>query len=115
MLAKSGCEVETAEDGLQAVEAFAARQEAGRPPYDCILMDCEMPVLDGLGATREIRQIEGTSPAPARAVPIVALTAHELDEKREACLAAGMTDFVTKPVTKAKLLAAVLRAARAQA
>eukprot|EP00741_Cyanophora_paradoxa_P018528 tig00021070_g17887.t1 len=47
MLTKNGCEVETAEDGRQAVDAFAARQAAGGPPYDCILMDCEMPVLDG--------------------------------------------------------------------
>jgi CheY-like chemotaxis protein len=63
-------------------------------PFDCVLMDVQMPVMDGLTATRRIR----TSPDLPRSIPIIAVTAHALDEDRARCLQAGMDDFMTKPV-----------------
>jgi CheY-like chemotaxis protein len=89
MLEKLGCQVEVAVNGREAVEM------AGSSPYDLILMDCGMPEMDGLEATREIRSRQDGN----RRVPIVALTAHALSEMRTQCLDAGMDDFVSKPVT----------------
>lgn len=82
-------------DGVGAVEAF--RDWAP----DLILMDVSMPRMDGLEATRSIRAMERTQPGTR--VPIIALTARALSEDREACLAAGMDDYVTKPIRKAEL------------
>jgi two-component system sensor histidine kinase/response regulator len=104
MLETLGCEVETAEDGASAVEA------ASRGRFDVILMDCQMPGMDGFTATRRIRELEaGRGPR----TPIVALTANAMTGDRERCLAAGMDDFVAKPVELEHLeakLAAWLRA-----
>ena len=66
-----------------------------------VLMDVSMPVMNGLQASRAIREIEGEEGAGR--VPIVAVTAHVLDEDREACLAAGMDDHLTKPISLEKL------------
>lgn len=91
LLRKLGAEVSHAEDGRKGADA-ALRDE----PPDLVLMDLQMPVLDGFGATLEIRSREQ---AESRAsVPIVALTADAFPETRERCLAAGMNDFLTKPV-----------------
>ena len=81
-------------DGRAAVDAFAA----GR--FDLLLMDVQMPGMDGLEATAAIRTIERGSGAR---VPIVALTAHALAEDRERCLAAGMDAFLTKPLRAPQL------------
>ncbi|MBX3743680.1 MAG: response regulator [Verrucomicrobiae bacterium] len=88
-LGRMGCEVVFAVNGRQAVEAAA--EEA----FDLVLMDCQMPELDGLAATRLIRQNETCT---GRRVPIIAMTASAVRGDREACLAAGMDEYVSKPV-----------------
>ncbi len=88
-----GVEILEAHNGLEAVEATRTH------PIDLILMDVQMPELDGLAATQLIRQAE----QGARRVPIIALTAGALHEERERCLASGMDDFLTKPVQPAAL------------
>ncbi len=86
-------------------EAIAALEHAR---FDLVFMDCQMPVMDGFEATRRLRVLERLD-ASRRAVPVIALTANALSGDREACLAAGMTDYVTKPVTQAKLAEALSR------
>ncbi|MCD0422508.1 response regulator [Rubrivivax sp. JA1024] len=97
LLAEAGLAVELAEDGLQALECVARRS------YDLVLMDMQMPGLDGLEATRRLRQLPR-----GHDVPVVALTANAFAEDRGRCLAAGMDDFITKPVDPARLFEAVL-------
>ncbi len=99
LLRKQGCVVEVAGDGQEAVEMWS------RGGYDLIFMDCEMPVLDGYEAAKEIRRRE----AGRAHIPIIALTAHALEGAREACLEAGMDDHLPKPVKRAALGAAVDR------
>ncbi|CAD5374524.1 putative Histidine kinase [Rubrivivax sp. A210] len=97
LLTRSGLAVDTAVDGLEAL----ARARSGR--YDLVLMDVQMPLMDGLQATREIRHLPG-----AAGLPIVAMTAHVFAEDRQACLDAGMNDHLGKPIDRARL-GAVLR------
>jgi two-component system sensor histidine kinase/response regulator len=84
-----GCRVVVVDNGAKAVEAV------GREAFDLVLMDCQMPEMDGFAATGRIREIEAA--AAATRLPIVALTAHALKGDREACLAAGMDDYLMKP------------------
>ncbi len=84
------------------MESFQAAHSAGLP-YDLILMDVRMPGIDGLEATRRIRAAEQAS--GARRTPIIALTANAFPEHREACLAAGMDGFLSKPLDREKLAA----------
>jgi two-component system sensor histidine kinase/response regulator len=95
MLESLGCETDTAENGWSALKAM------NTATYDAVLMDCQMPVMDGMAATAEIRRREQTSGA-AR-VPIIALTANARDGDRERCLDAGMDDFLSKPFTQQQL------------
>lgn len=90
-LAMLGCTVDVVGDGRRAIEAALS----GR--YDLIMMDCQMPVANGYQATREIRRRQ-RDPDPDHKVPIIALTAHAMDGDRETCLAAGMDDYLTKPI-----------------
>ncbi|MBI5278045.1 MAG: response regulator [Burkholderiales bacterium] len=98
MLEDAGLVVDVACDGAQAVQAV--RQHG----YDLVLMDMQMPVLDGVAATREIRGI-----ARLAALPIVAMTANAMERDRQSCMDAGMNDVVVKPVAPDALWAALLR------
>jgi len=93
LLETLGCTVVVAENGQRALDIMVDRD------FDLVLMDCQMPVMDGLEATRRIRQL----PGPQGRVPVVAMTANVLGEHRDACLAAGMDDFASKPVNKKTL------------
>ena len=99
LLANMGYTADIAGDGLQAIEAVK------RADYDVVLMDVQMPELDGLEATRRIR-----AEMPDRPVHIVAMTANAMAGDRDACLAAGMNDYISKPVRPAELAAALTRA-----
>jgi len=102
LVTKLGHDATVVGDGQAAVEAQA------REPFDLILMDVQMPVLGGMDATRAIRAAEAASPQTRR-VPIVALTARAMKGDREECLAAGMDDYVSKPVRLSDLAAAFAR------
>ncbi len=102
MLKKKNCSVELAHDGEQALEIF----EPGR--FDLILMDVQMPKMDGLQASKAIRQRESRSNL-SRPTPIVALTANAMKGDREECLAAGMDDYMSKPFQAGELYAMLER------
>jgi len=96
MLAKLGCQVQLATQGAEALELLELDD------FDLVLMDCNMPVMDGYEASRRIRQ-SGRWPD----LPIVALTANAMPEERERCRAAGMNDYLAKPFRREELLALV--------
>jgi len=99
LLSKTGAEVALAENGHVAVDKALAAVEEGRP-FDLILMDMQMPLLDGYGATVALRD-------QGYGGPIIALTAHTMDGDRERCLQAGCNDFVAKPIDRPQLLESV--------
>ena len=101
LLARKGHHVTVTHNGLEAVEQFRVQ------PFDLVLMDVHMPVMDGLEATRQIRELElrrGTC------TPIIALTASDMAGDRQSCLASGMDDYVAKPVVPRLLFAAIEQA-----
>jgi CheY-like chemotaxis protein len=102
MLRRIGCEVAFAVDGREAVQMATQRE------FDLVLMDCQMPELDGYEASQAIRARGGR----LRSLPILALTANVLPSDREACLNAGMNDFLSKPIKLDVLRAAIQRWSR---
>jgi CheY-like chemotaxis protein len=94
-LNKQVSQIDVAANGKEALEMFGLKQ------YDLILMDIKMPVMDGIVATKKIREIESTS---ERHIPIVAVTANALAGDRENCLAAGVDDYIAKPFTTELLI-----------
>ncbi|KAA0582486.1 response regulator [Azospirillum sp. B21] len=99
LLRRAGHSAEAVSNGEEAVEAVSAR------PYDLVLMDVQMPVMDGLEATRRIRRLSG----PATRIPIVALTANAMQGDAAICLEAGMDDYLSKPINARKLLDTIAR------
>jgi signal transduction histidine kinase/ActR/RegA family two-component response regulator len=99
ILARLNCHVDTVANGVEAVDAVT------KLPYDLVLMDCQMPVMDGCEATIAIRQLDGK----AARIPIVALTASALPTERERCFASGMDDYIAKPATYEQLAGVVGR------
>jgi len=102
MLESLGLETHCARNGQEALRAV---QEGG---WDAVLMDCQMPVMDGFAATGEIRRHEREM-GRARTLPVIAITANALQGDREACLAAGMDDYLSKPFTQQQLAAVIGR------
>ncbi|MCG8669507.1 MAG: ATP-binding protein [Pseudomonadales bacterium] len=88
MMKKLGCQVEKANNGEEAVRIAANTQ------FDCILMDCQMPIMDGFDATKVIRKMDNGN----QHIPIIAVTANAMSGDRDRCIAAGMNDYVRKPI-----------------
>ncbi|MGH6648638.1 ATP-binding protein [Aquabacterium sp.] len=105
-LRQLGCDVVIANDGAEATHLWSTAQQA-RTPFDLVLMDWHMPVLDGLGATEAIRQYEVQR--ELKPIPIIALTANAMSEDRERCLQVGMNDHLAKPFGRAQLAALLAR------
>jgi PAS domain S-box-containing protein len=104
ILAEAGAQVDMAENGRDAVEAVTYGT------YDLVLMDVQMPVMDGLDATRLIRRLP-----QSRGLPILAMTANAMQSDRQECLEAGMDDFLSKPIDSARLLESIARHLRRDA
>jgi CheY-like chemotaxis protein len=101
MLGKNGFRADVAANGLEVLEAVE------RQPYDVILMDVQMPEMDGIEATRRLKQVE---PDPSQRPWIIAVTANAMEGDREICIEAGMDDYISKPIKIPELLAALERA-----
>lgn len=100
LLERSGLPVTIAANGEEAVRAVKEKD------FAAVLMDVQMPVMDGYEATRRIRKLEGSSQS---SIPIIAMTAHAMTGDREGCLAAGMNDYVPKPIDPEKLFATLIK------
>jgi CheY-like chemotaxis protein len=98
VLSKVGYLCDLVANGKEALTALESKQ------YDLVLMDCQMPEMDGFEATRQYRSLETTGVDPSKPVPIIALTANAMRGDRERCLEAGMTDYLTKPIDPIKLI-----------
>jgi signal transduction histidine kinase/CheY-like chemotaxis protein len=101
ILERMGCRADVVGNGLEALKALET------VPYDLVLMDVQMPAMDGIEATRQVRSPYSTVRNPK--VPIIAVTAHASQEYREMCLSAGMDDFVAKPIQPGELAKAMAR------
>ena len=99
MLLGLGCTADIMDNGRQAFEAISdSLLDNFQQPYDLILMDCQMPEMDGFEATQKLREWEGQQKILQR-IPIIALTANAMEGDRDKCIAAGMDDYMTKPFT----------------
>lgn len=98
VLGNAGYSAEVVETGRQALEALEAR------PFSLVLMDLEMPEMDGFEAVRLIR---GNPSERVAATPVIAMTAHALDEDKQRCLAAGMNDYISKPIEVQRVIEVV--------
>jgi CheY-like chemotaxis protein len=98
LLGDEGIDVTVAVDGRQALELLA------RERFDCVLMDCQMPVMDGFAATRALREMPGL-----RDLPVIAMTAQAMTGDREKTQAAGMNDYISKPINIEAVLATLER------
>ena len=107
ILRKAGAEVSVAENGRQAIDLALAHADQDRP-FDAILMDMQMPVTDGYEATQELRR-RGYSG------PVIALTAHAMNDDRQKCLDAGCSDYLAKPIDRQLLLRTVARSMESEA
>ncbi|MCK5058457.1 MAG: response regulator [Candidatus Aminicenantes bacterium] len=105
ILGNEGIQVTTAANGLEAVQEI--KQAVLRKGFDIVLMDLQMPVMDGYEATKEIRKIRSFEK-----LPIIAMTAHAVKEVRDKCLNSGMNDYITKPVDPKKLYSVIIRLIR---
>lgn len=103
ILEKLGYSVTVVDNGQEALDLFT---EDRSPMFDVILMDCQMPVLDGYEATKQLRAYQNPEIAN---IPIIAVTAHVMEGDRENCLACGMSDYVSKPIDSQKLRTAIER------
>jgi len=108
MLESGGCRVTVVTNGQEVLAALS------RAAYDLVLLDCQMPVLDGFAATRALREREAAAPPPPNSqspthIPVIALTAHAMRGDRELCLNAGMDDYLSKPFTQEQLWAVLHR------
>ncbi len=112
MLQKLGCQVDCVANGKEAVKAVLSI------PYDVLLMDCQMPILDGFQATAALRkweaedyysETENRKSKTEKRIPIIAMTANAMKGDREKCLEAGMDDYISKPVDQEKLRNAIGR------
>jgi CheY-like chemotaxis protein len=101
VLKNAGAKVTVAENGQQAFELALAMQESG-DPFDVVLMDMQMPVVDGYAATKRLREWGYDR-------PIIAITAHALESDRQKCLAVGCDDYVAKPLDMTKLIELIRR------
>ncbi|GAF82228.1 unnamed protein product, partial [marine sediment metagenome] len=103
LLERMGYRADVAGNGIEAIEALR------RQPYDVVLMDVQMPEMDGLEATRRIRSLPSLSSPPqgGRQPRIIAMTASVMQEDRDACKAAGMDDYVSKPIRVKELVSAL--------
>lgn len=99
LLSPLECEFDIVENGLEALAAVTTKR------YDLVLMDVNMPEMDGLQATKEIRLL----PEPSGSIPIIAVTANTVAGDRDQCLAAGMTDYIPKPIDPLMLFDAISR------
>jgi PAS domain S-box-containing protein len=98
-LERCGCRADVAGDGVKALAMIAARR------YDAVLMDCQMPGMDGYATTAALRLRENGGPR----IPVIAMTAHAMEGDRERCLEAGMDDYLSKPIVREKLIDALRR------